>query len=398
MSNNESFEIFSQPLGQPVIWWDDNYDDKLKSSRNDNLWNSLGTGGDSAAMKQVFTVTKGRRRHTFLETALKISMVSMFPTPIGDAEILEMVRRTFSDDAADNIQPATQKLADVIIAAQANHSSFSGGTFLRQDSSVSTVSIELLNVTNSFDQWPLYVALRVITTNITLILSETLPNPVTPLSPCPLNIAIGGRVRPTMCHPTAAQKPGAGFRGQLDTSTVLILSDVLGDGSTADTATALNETGLLWYQNHTEHIDQALASRGFILGGDHGRVLVDVQHTVPELSYLQLLLSLIPTLVAFVSIILIRRDKRGYFQSSFFAAVHATTHLDETQCDKVGYSHVPPEIRSDVVDGHVLLRAPNGDVLRTIALGGMDSSTLTEKDAAFVNQDSYHTVPTMEDP
>ncbi|KAF8875323.1 hypothetical protein BD779DRAFT_1678326 [Infundibulicybe gibba] len=401
--NNDSSVIFPLPLGQPFIWWDGNQSEPMRSFRTDNLWNSLGTGGDTAAMKQVFTVTKGRRRHTFFETVLKVSMVSRFPASIDDAEILEMVRRTFSNDAADNIQPATQTLADVIITTQANHLSFSGGTFFRQDFSVSATSIELLNVTNQDDRIsPEYVVLRYTSTNITLIRSETLPNPVTPLSPCPLyfsNLATGGRLRSTTCYlSTATQDPGSGFHGQLDASAVLILSDVFGDGSTARAATALNETGLLWYQNHTEHIDQVLASRAFILGGDRGSVLVDVQHTAPALSYLQLLLSLIPTLIALVSILLIKKDKRGYFQSSFFAAVHATTHLDESQCDKVGYSHVPPEIRLDVVDGHVLLGTPHGGTLGIVTLGGMDLPTPTEKNAAFVNQDSYHTVPTMEDP
>ncbi|KAF8877388.1 hypothetical protein BD779DRAFT_1629001 [Infundibulicybe gibba] len=398
--NNESYGMFSEPLGQPFIWWDGNQSEYMRSFRNDNPWKSLGTGGDTAAMKQVFTVTKDRRRHTFLETVLKVSMISMSPVLLDDADILEMVRRTFSDDPANNIQPSTKNLADIIVAAQANHSSFSGGTFLQQDYSVGATSIELLNITNSADQSPIYVAFRVTSTNITLIRSETLPNPVTPLSPCPLyfsNLATGGRLRSTTCYlSTATQGPGARFLGQLDASAVLILSDVLGDGSTAKAATALNETGLLWYQNHTEHIDQVLASRAFILGGDRESVMVDVQHAAPALSYLQLLLSLIPTLVALVSILLIRRDKRGYFQSSFFVAVHATTHLDESRCDKVGYSHVPPEIRLDVVDGHVLLGTPNGGTLGIISLGSVDPPTPSEKDTDFVNQDSYHTVPTME--
>ncbi|KAF8877352.1 hypothetical protein BD779DRAFT_1557812 [Infundibulicybe gibba] len=349
------------PLGQPFVWWGGGQSEYIRPFRKDNPWQSLGTGGDTAAMKQVFTVTKDRHRHTFLETVLKVSMVSMFPALIDNAEILEMVRRTFSDDAADDIQPATQKLADIIISAQANHSSYSGGTFFRQDSSVSGTSIELLNITNSYDQSPIYSVLRATSTNITLIRSETLLNPVTPLSPCPFyfsNLATGGRVRSTTCYrATPTQDPGARFLGQLDASAVLILTDVLGDGSTAKVATALNDTGLRWYQNHTEHIDQVLASRAFILGGDRGSVLVDVKHTSPAISYLQLLLSLIPTLVALVSILLIRKDKRGYFQSSFFAAV--------------GYSRVPPEISLDIVDGHVLLGTPNGGALGNIIQGNV---------------------------
>ncbi|KAF8877387.1 hypothetical protein BD779DRAFT_114443 [Infundibulicybe gibba] len=398
IANNMSFGLLEQGFSVPSVWWSVGQTEYIRPLRKDNPWHSLGTGGETAAMKQVFTVTKDRRRHTFLETVLKASVVAMFPAPIGDAEILDMVRRTFLGDTADD----TQKLADVIITAQANHSSFSGGLLFRGDSSLTTTSIELLNITNSYDQSPIYSILRATYTNITLIRSETLPKPVTPLSPCPFyfsNLATGGRVRSTTCNraiPT--QDPGARFLGQIDTSAVLILNDILGEGNTAKAATALNETGLVWFRDHMEHMDQVLASRAFILGGDRGSVPVIVKHTEPALSYLQLLLSLIPALFALISILLVRRDKRGYFRSSFFAAVHATTHLDESRCDKVGYCRVPPEIQLDIVDGHVLLGTPNGGTLGNVVRGCVELPSLTKKDDTPSYQNSHGTVPMEERP
>ncbi|KAF8879460.1 hypothetical protein BD779DRAFT_1612891 [Infundibulicybe gibba] len=366
-ANNESFGMFLAPLGQPLVWWDGAHSEYIQASRKDNPWKSLGTGGNTAVMKQVFTVTKDRRRHTFLETAFKASMLSMFPAPFDNADITKMIRQALSDDFGDDIRTATQNLIDTTIATQANHSSFSGGTFLRQDLSVSASTIEFLNVTNTFDQSPIYAVLRATTTNITLIRSETLPVPSTPLSPCTLpfsNLATGGRVRSTTCDPsnsspntTTSSDPGTRFLGQLDASAVFILTEVLGDGGTAQAATALNATGLRWYQDRAAHIDQVLASRAFILGGTRASVLVDVQHAAPALSRLQLLLELLPVLAATVSILLIMRDKKGYFQCSFFAA-------------KAGGCFAPPEIGLEIDDGRVVLTTPGGGVLRVVP-GGM---------------------------
>ncbi|KAF8877386.1 hypothetical protein BD779DRAFT_114438 [Infundibulicybe gibba] len=360
VANNESLGLLEEPLGLPFVWWGGGQSEYMPPFRKDNPWQSLGTGGDTAAMKQVFTVTKDRRRHTFLETVLKTSMVSMFPAPIGG-------RRSWKW---------------FVEVSQATQPTISSPPH-RENSSVSRTSIELLNVTNSHDQLPIFSIFRITSTNITLIRSETLPKPVTPLSPCPFyfsNLATGGHVRSTTCYRAiATQDPGARFLGQLDASAVLILTDILGDGSTAKAATALNETGMLWYRDHVERIDQVLASRAFILGGDRGSVSVIVKHTEPALSYLQLILSLVPALIALISVLLIRRDKRGYFRSSFFAAVHATTHLDESRCDKVGYSRVPPDIRLEVVAGHILLGTPNGGTLNMVR-GGMASPSPAEKD------------------
>ncbi len=65
-------------LGRPEVHWDDVIDKRYQSqyispTREDNPWASLGTGGDTALMKQMFTVTKGRMRHTFIETAFKLA-------------------------------------------------------------------------------------------------------------------------------------------------------------------------------------------------------------------------------------------------------------------------------------------------------------------------------------
>ncbi|KAF8879454.1 hypothetical protein BD779DRAFT_1788920 [Infundibulicybe gibba] len=330
--------VYSVVSGRPLIWWDGAQYEYLQPLRHENPWAVLGTGGDTAVMKQVFTVTKGA----------------------GDTP---------------SSRPVIRKLADVVIAAQANHSNFMGGTFSQGTTSVSSTSIEFFtNITTFYDKIPLYSALRITTSTIALIRSETLPAPVTPLSPCPgrffSNLATGGQVRSTSCYlAPATQDPTARFLGQLDTSAVLLLTDLLGDGRAGTSGAALSDSGLRWYEAHTEHMDQVLVSRGLLLGGDRSSVPVDVRHTVAALSYLQLLLCLLPALAVPVSMFLISRDRRGYFQSSLLAAVHTSASGSKRAW---GHSiHKLEEIGVGVVDGHVQLVTPGGGVLANVAPDGV---------------------------
>ena len=60
----------------------------------DNIWFAYGQGGDTAVMKQVFTVTKGGRRHTFLETVLRCTMVTNATYDFAMSEVDDLLRRT----------------------------------------------------------------------------------------------------------------------------------------------------------------------------------------------------------------------------------------------------------------------------------------------------------------
>ncbi|KAF8160058.1 hypothetical protein B0H34DRAFT_674311 [Crassisporium funariophilum] len=350
IQNPDSLFLMRQPMGRPMVWWDTRQSELLLPERKDNAWVSFGSGGGTTMMKQVFTVTKGHRRHTFMETTFKATMISTFPVPFANDEVVDFVRRTWSRDTGQPLTPTIQALADLVTSSQRNQSSLTFGQFFQDDYTVTSSSTELLMVLpagTSNETLPLYAALRSVATNITLVRSENLLKEPTPLEPCNsfhTNIATGGIVHNTNCYKSVGDQSRARFLGQLDASSVMILNDILGDGNSNISARCLNQTGLNWYKDNVERIDRLLLSRGLILGGDRTTVLVAVNRHEAALSYLQLSLTLLPFGLLLSIFLWTIREPMSYYQSSFMAAVLATMHVSTDKCAKVGYIRSPPEI------------------------------------------------------
>jgi len=389
VTNTDALWLHNADAARPQIWWDNSSEGGhyLRPNRHDNPWASLSTGGNTAAMKQVFTVTKENRRHTFLQTVNKVTMFTIYPTPFDDVEITDIVRRVYSNDSSQPLTPAFKAIADVVIGAQANQTSLTMGTSQQGPYSVSSSRIELLNVVNSYlGPQLLFTALRLISTDITLIRSETLPNPVIPYDPADCqnfftNIATGGKVHSSDC--AIDNQTDARFLGQLDTSAVFILTDVLGDGSKSTSAMVLNQTGLDWYLRNRPHIDDLLIARGLILGGDRAAVPLAVQVREPAISYLQLILLLFAVLAFVVMMVVMVGESTGYYKNSFFAAVCATMHIDgrdggsgaRPSCIHARYLYKPPEIELVSADEHVVI-STSGRVFTTV--GNRDGRVVSD--------------------
>jgi len=141
------------------------------------------------------------------------------------------------------------------------------------------------------------------------------------------------------------------------------MNDVLGDGTADTSAKALDETGLSWYNNNAHRIDQLLYSRGLILSGDRADVQVAVYNNEVAISYLQLLLTVLPFFLVLCVFSVTFRQRMSYYKSSFLAAVLATTHLDTKDCSTVGYIKSPPEIVLKAVGDHMLLGTRQGGTI-----------------------------------
>jgi hypothetical protein len=377
-NNTDALQLAQINTGNPEIFWDDQRSEYLLPNRVDNPWHSLGSGGDTAVMKQVFTVTKDRRRHTFIETAFKASMLSLYPAQINDSEITDLIHRTWSSDPTQPITPDIQALADYAIDAQANQSTVSFGVFVQEPYASLSSTIELLNVINpadavinSADATLLYSLFRITSTNITLIRSETLPQAPTPLyckydTVFSTNLATGGQLYGNTCYePLNQTKPS--FVSQLDASAVVILNNLLGDGTLDSSAVAFNQTGWDWFMSKSNYIDDLLTSRGLIAGGDRAAVQVAVQHNEAAISYLQLLLTLLPALLFLIAtVVIFFSGPMSYYQSSFLAAVCTTTHMTPGECQKVRYLRDPPEITLQRRGTHVLLGTPGEGTLANV--------------------------------
>lgn len=366
--NTESNSLLRQPAGEPLVWWDNDWGKTtyLAPMRSDNPWASYATGGDTGVMKQVFTLTKGNRRHTFLQTVLKVSMVSMKKFP--EDEIRTMLRRIYSPGGNDTRLPDIY--AEMCLLAQENGINSTTMGFMIQDQERAYIgwsSTEFVNLVNdNFQTEKLFGLLRILDVTIELVRSETIPEPVKPAVPCDLwnvNQATGGRVRWNDCYKSlVVNQTDAGFLGQIDTSAVAIIVDVLGDGKNDTNVVAFNKTGENWYIFNRTWIEQLLLSRAFLLGGDASTVDVLVHHNEAALSYLQILLILLPFVFALTAFTLMLKDKPGYYKSSLFASLATTTHLDEKDrpCETVGYFRHPPNLILQKSTEHVRIGMEDG--------------------------------------
>ena len=365
INNTDALSFFEQELGTPQIHWDDQHNESLFPIRKDNPWESLGTGGDTALMKQVFTVTKDRRRHTFMESVFKTCMIKTYLSPFNSSEISDLLQRTWSLDPDHPTGTDIKTLTEYVLYTQGNETSATFGTFIQQPYTSLCATVEYFNVVNPITSQKYYSALRITSTNITLIRSETLSEAPTPL-PCNIfstNILTGGRIRGSTCA-GSLDVTKASYATQLDSSAVMILNDVLGDGTASTSAIAFNQTGWDWYVNKYNHINDVLTSRALILGGNRSAVHVEVQHIEAALSYLQLLLMLLPVFLVSGGVVVVWQvEPMSYYNNSLLATVCTTTHLTTKECGEVGYLHKPPEIALRRRGRHVLLVTPEGGTL-----------------------------------
>jgi hypothetical protein len=325
-------------------------------------------------MKQMFTVTKGLRKHTFLQTTFKATMIAYAPMVFSDADVADFITRLWGN-SSQATSPVLQTLVDRVLEAQNNKTSLTFGVFTQKDEgTVVSYSTEYLYIINTVSGRPIYAAMRFASTVITLVDSETLLNEPSPLTSCngsATNLAIGGVVRTMSClpAPVGSKTPSQPqFLGQLDTMSVVIINDILGDGTQSTSAVALNKDGVDWYKARDLQIDHLLASRGLIMDGRGSAVAVDVQRNEAAISYFQLVLIILPIFLTLIVCGMTFKKPMSYYQNSFLAAVFATARVtgttsDEPDCKKVGYMRSPPEIVLKTKGGRVSLQTQDGELV-----------------------------------
>jgi hypothetical protein len=373
LCNTDALAIFNKALGQPQYWWDmDTPSELLRPIRADNPWLGLSTGGGTALMKQIFMVTKGLRRHTFLQTTFKTTMISYAPMVFSDVDVKDFINRQWGNPN-QTVTTAVQFLSNTVLQAQNNKTSVTFRAFAQQDEkTVTSFSTEYLYFVNTADpnQSPISAAMRFASTVITLVDSETLLNEPVPLAACnasATNIATGGVVRSMICAPpfNSTAPLQSQFLGQLDTTSMVIINDILGDGTKDTSAVALNKTGVDWYIPCAQTIEKLLTSRSLILDGCASKVAVDVQMNEAAISYLQLILIILPIFLALMVRIVIFRKPMEYYQNSFLAGVFATTHVIDSLSgsSEVGYMREPPEVVLKTRGEKVTLQMPDGELI-----------------------------------
>jgi len=146
---------------------------------------------------------------------------------------------------------------------------------------------------------------------------------------------------------------------------MVIINDILGDGTKDTSAVALNQTGVDWYNTRAQDIEKLLTSWSLILEGHASKVVVDVQMHKTAISYLQLILIILPIFLAAIVSGIRFRKPMGYFKNSFLAAVVATVDVTDptSESSEVGYMHKPPEVVLKTKGERVTLQMPNGQLV-----------------------------------
>lgn len=375
-------------LGRPEIHWDDVTDKRLQSqylspTREDNPWTSLGKGGDTALMKQMFTVTKGRMRHTFVETAFKTSMLTDWLVPFSLEEVTDLVKRSWSTDPVDQTNPIIDKVAHSIIDTRSQNSSGVFGLTAETETSVSQVNYELLNpeIDTGIVGYSLFRASIV---NITLVRSDELPAPIVPFEPCDKfysNLALGGKVRKTDCYTSSvgnSNQTGHRFYGEVDTSAFLILNGILGEGRFNYSDKALNQEAFEWTVKNDERLNDLVLSRGAILSLGSKTTTVQISSIQPAISQLQILLVALCAVLAGAGWLCLVFFAPPHYSSTLLANLIATTMVksngDDHKSGEPRYLFNCPEINLTRVGGprtimttgtgefrHVELESPGAD-------------------------------------
>ncbi|EZG07225.1 hypothetical protein H106_03341 [Trichophyton rubrum CBS 735.88] len=368
--NIHAGQFVRTPLGQPEIHWDDITDQSylseyMRPNREDNPWSFLGSGGDTAMMKQMFTVTKGRRRHTFLENVMKVSAVYDHNQPFPRDSVHDLVKRTWSLDPSQWDDPYITKITEKIRHGVSNNTSFQFGSVQKSgNNTVLQFHYEYLNLVAT-ESVVVFSLFRISLINITIIRSETLPEPVKPLEACDHyyhNRATGGKVYGTSCYEQgSSNKTGARFFGQIDSSSVLVIGGTLGDGSTNVSSVALNQKGFQWVANNTEKLDNLVLSRGYIMAIDPGLVTLETSKVQAAMSPLQVLLVILPIIFCAAIWAWLWLQVDPHYSNSLLANLYATTNVGDTNTSAdPGYIHTMPDIGLVKKDGKVEMATSTG--------------------------------------
>ncbi|KAK4101257.1 hypothetical protein N658DRAFT_496555 [Parathielavia hyrcaniae] len=360
-----AMQFLEGPLGRPEVHWDDlsskeYYDSKyIRATRAENVWAYYSKGSETAAMMQVFTVTKGHRRHTFVETVFRATMLTNKGFLFARDEVSDLLRRAAGRNATARDGPQLSQIIDDMLRAQDEGLSYNFGTnYAASDKTViqNTWSYyRVLNVNNLEEQ---YSIVYTSATNITLLRSEDVENPPAPFKPCHqpfMNEAFGGKVTHTDCAGgTVSDEMEPRFYGTVDTAAVLVMSG-LGYGRSNLSAESMTQELVEWVWDRTPRLTDLLVARAYAVSVDPRLVGVSVERMVVAVSGLQLFLSVFAAVLALAAwAALAYGADDGWSKTLLANLVHTTQHRGAPE-SKRGYIRAPLDVD--------LVAHPEGDYL-----------------------------------
>ncbi|KAF4341194.1 hypothetical protein FBEOM_4852 [Fusarium beomiforme] len=349
-NNAEAQALAGAMTGLPEVHWTDKTDKVLDSryirpNRMDNIWVSVGTGGGSALLSQVFTVTKEKRRHTFSQSTLKVTMVTNPGVPFARDEVTDLVQRTWSSNETERSNPLVGRIIESVINAQSQDASYVFGANTSGNNNKSALQSQWGFYTPEVNGTSQYSLISITTTNITLIRSETLSEAPKPFEECKRanfqNEAFGGKVVQTDCAAASPASGNPGFFGQVDTAAVMITRG-LGASRSNISAVSLDNDVLNWLWNNSETIESLLVARAYSVSVDPSLVQISVDKLMVAMSALQLALSCLALFLATIGWLGLMAFSEAHWASTLLAnLIHTTSEPSKV---KPGYLMRAPEV------------------------------------------------------
>ncbi|KAH7231098.1 hypothetical protein BKA59DRAFT_536211 [Fusarium tricinctum] len=327
-SNVFALDFVAKVAGKPEVFWDrkSEKDDSryIVPSREDNIWFSFGNGAGSALMKQVFTVTKGRRRHTFIDSTYKATMLTTPEVPFDSGEVTDLVERMWRPNATS--APLIGLAISGIMDAQSRDMSYQLWINALHNGNKSVMQSSWGYYTVVANE-TMYSLISITTTNVTLIRSETVAKEPEPIELCERsysqNEAFGGKIKRIDC---AGNKKSADptFLGQVDTAAVIIAHG-LGNSRSNISSKSLNNDAINWCREASDNIESLLIARAYTVSIDPSLVQITVDKLIVAISRLQLVLSCLALFMAAVSWLVLMLFADTYWTSSSLANLLYTT-------------------------------------------------------------------------
>lgn len=356
-------DYLNAPFGVPDLWWSaaQGYADfeYISTDRATNIWSTLGKGGDTELMKMVLSITRGHRKHTFMVSAMKTTILALAREPVNMADVRDLVERTWrGGDGPALFQQDLDAIGKVVEEGS------TGVSMGRQHTDGYKVTSRVYQLVSPFvGNTPSYTAFQILDANITLINSESVDQVPVPFEDCDTwyrNDAFGGVVGGTNCY-VAMRLDGRTtvFQGEVDTMAVFVLEGTLGRKRASTAADALDHDAWRWIQEHDTELENLVLSRAYIVAGNAAAVMVDVNILRPAVSILQLLLVLLPVVTCAMSWGVVVGWVGWHYQSSLFSNVITTTH-EGYDGEKPGYISKPPKLVIVRGGGKVYLATETG--------------------------------------
>ncbi|GAB1314537.1 hypothetical protein MFIFM68171_04747 [Madurella fahalii] len=363
-------DMLETPVGNALVAYNKKAFDNVKFGtvrpRRNDIWTSIGSSSGTAARVYMFTVAKNNRRHTFVSTIFKASIVAL-GEEVPQSEMRDLMTRSSAKPKPGEEELFEQGLTAVLktlTAAQASNRSAAVGAVMAERYQLLESFWELFTL-EDLPGRPILRVFRLTSVNITLLRSETVANAPIPFEPCSnpayQNIAVGGKVIDTDCIGGAEfPRNGTAYFGQVDISAALHV-DGLDSAPFASSAAALNPELWPWLEKNVHTLMNLLLSRGYALGLEAGLVTVQLTETTPGVSYLQILMVLLAALAALVGWGSLWLFASGHWSSSFLVSLLTTTRaVSSGTKSEPGVVCEIPDIKLEKRDGNAELRTDAG--------------------------------------